>query len=88
MEATPVDPRDVRWEVDSPNYRVYFWTGEKGHVAQEFELTGAKDVHEVLAWANENAPVGSTYTLYALVDRNGEPGLVRLAGIDPTAAPA
>ena len=31
---------------------------------------------------------GQTFTLYALVHCNGTPGLVRLAGVDPTAPSA
>ena len=87
MDVRSVDPRDVRWEVDAPVYRVYFWSGETLHQAEEFELTGAVDVHEVLAWAEENAPPGSVYTLHAVVEMDGEKGLVHLAGVDPTAAP-
>ena len=87
MDVRPIDPRDVRWEVDAPVYRVYFWTGETLHEAEEFELTGAEDVHEVLAWADENAPPESIYTLYAVVEMGGEKGLVHLAGVDPTAQP-
>jgi hypothetical protein len=25
LEVTPVDLRDVTWDVDHPTYRVYFW---------------------------------------------------------------
>jgi hypothetical protein len=50
----------------------------------EFELSGVEDVREVLTWAEARAAPGSTYTVYAVVERDGEPGLVRLAGIDPT----
>lgn len=87
MDVRAVDPRDVRWEVDSPAYRVYFWTGPTMHESRDFELTGADDIHEVLAWAKENAPTRAIYTLYAFLERNGEPRLVRLAGRDPTAGP-
>jgi hypothetical protein len=88
MDVRAVDPRDIRWEIDSPVYRVYFWTGPTLHESNEFELTGAEDVHEVLAWADENAPAGATYTLYAVLERNGEPGRVHLAGVDPTTGSA
>ena len=35
--------------------------------------------------ANSKASPGQIFTLYALVYCNGTPGLVRLAGTDPTA---
>ena len=54
------------------------------YVSEEFEVDGA-DVAAVLAWAETTASPDRTYTLYALVDRDGAAGLVRLAGTDPTA---
>jgi hypothetical protein len=54
------------------------------YVSEEFEVDGA-DVAAVLAWAEATASPDRTYTLYALVDCDGAAGLVRLAGIDPTA---
>ena len=47
-------------------------------------LDGA-DVAAVLAWAETTASPDRTYTLYALVHRDGAAGLVGLAGTDPTA---
>jgi hypothetical protein len=93
VDIKPVDPRDTRWEVGSPAYRVYFWTPQPpppdlpehpgGYRSSEFELTNA-DVTDVLAWAQATATRGSTYTVYAVVEQNGEKGLVRLSGTDPT----
>ena len=58
-----------------------------GISAGEFEVTGA-DVQEVIAWAEATAGSDRTYTLYARVQRReGEPGLVRLAGADPLRTP-
>jgi hypothetical protein len=87
VHARPVDPRDTRWEVSTPSYRVYFWErqGVGGYRSDEFELDGS-DVDEVLRWANERAG-GRTFVVYAALTRGGEPGLVRLAGIDPTENP-
>jgi hypothetical protein len=86
VDVRPVDPRDTRWEVSTPTYRVYFWNADL--VSDEYELVGARDVHEVLAWAEANAGPGRTYWLSVRVDdRNGEPGLLRLAGHDPTEQP-
>jgi hypothetical protein len=95
VDVRPVDPRDAGWEIDSPPYRVYFWKrppappgippDEVMYHSTEFELSGAVDVREVLAWAEANATPGSRYTVYAVVGRESERGLVRLAGVDPTA---
>ncbi len=93
MDATPVDPRDVSWEVDSPAFRVYFWQRVKapavvvpelaGRSSEEWRLTGARDVHEVLEWAALR--VGDrSYTLHVEVDTVEGRGLIRLAGADPT----
>jgi hypothetical protein len=86
LDARLVDPRDIRWEVSSPTYRVYFWRRVGGdYHSEEFQLSGASDVREVLAWAERRAK-GRTFTAYALVENAlGEPGLVQLAGVDPTA---
>jgi hypothetical protein len=43
------------------------------------------DVGEALAWAEATKPAGSTFTIYAVIEGAGERGLVRLAGVDPTA---
>jgi hypothetical protein len=44
-----------------------------------------EDVHEVIAWADEEARRRSAmYTLYAVVSIGVEEGLVWLAGVDPT----
>ncbi|TJY64044.1 hypothetical protein E4J89_19055 [Arthrobacter sp. CAU 1506] len=81
MDTTTVDPRDQTWEVDRPRYRVYFWAGTN---SDEWEVSGA-DIPEVIDWAESNRE-GRSYTLYACVPVDGL-GLVRLAGVDPTAAP-
>ncbi len=82
VDITAVDPRDSTWELDHPRYRVYFWTTAGD--ADEYEVTGAHDVHEVVAWAQ--AQRGSrVFTLYACVPQAGL-GLIRLAGHDPTQA--
>ena len=83
-----MDPRDTRWEVDSPAYRVYLWRPRgNGWESQEFELRNALDAREALDWANREAGSDRIFTLYALVEQGGERGLVRLAGVDPTAEP-
>jgi len=101
MHADGVDPRDVTWEVSSPVYRVYFWhrpkappevpLDEVGYHCDEYRLIDADDVHEVLTWAEARRQGSDSYTLYVETNRyskddGGVPGLLRLAGIDPTVA--
>ena len=88
----PVDPRDTRWEVDNPVYRVYFWhrpavaPGSDQELwmwhCEEWRLTGAADVHEVLAWANGPEARARVFELFVESSR-GELGLLRLAGTSP-----
>jgi hypothetical protein len=95
MDVRPLDPRNTRWEISSPSYRVFFWTRPSTppgisedrvmYHSTEFEVSGAEDVGEVLAWAESTAPPGSTFTLYVVLERDEERGLVRLSGVDPTA---
>ena len=91
-----VDPRDTRWEVDWPVYRVYFWHQPPAPpgVAQEqvmwhcdeYRLSEATDVEEVLDWARSSARPDQTFTLYVEHrDAHGS-GLVRLLGVDPNSA--
>ena len=87
MDVRPVDPRDVRWEVDRPRYRVYFWTGSAAHPGSapssaECELSGP-DVAAaaVLAWAAEQAVErrADWFEVFVVVDPSpGGRGLVRL----------
>lgn len=90
-----VDPRDIEWEVEQPVYRVYFWhqppappgvsQEHMGYHCDEHRLTGARDVHEVLRWANDTARPEQSFTLYVEHDNlDHERGLIHLAGIDPT----
>jgi hypothetical protein len=93
----PVDPRDTRWEVDDPVYRVKLWrrlTPPRG-VAQEdmayecetFRVREAPDVHAVLEWLATQVRGGRTASLHVEHETaDGERGLLRLAGTDPTAA--
>jgi hypothetical protein len=88
-----VDPRDTRWEQSSPIYRVYFWhrpPAESGtdqermmwH-CQEWRLTEAADVHEVLAWANGPDGRGRMFELFVEASDSHGLGLLRLAGTSP-----
>ena len=89
MDVRPVDPRDVRWEVDRPRYRVHFWTesvdpvsGSTGRACDENELSGPDAAAAaVLAWAAEQAVErrADWFEVFAVVDRTPEDrGLVRL----------
>lgn len=93
MLAQPVDPRDQRWEVPKPIYRVYFWGCPTPEIADsmwtsdEWRLEDA-DIDEVLAWARAKA-ADRRFVVYVEV-AGGQPddlGLVRLIGTDPTETP-
>jgi len=84
MDVRPVDPRmDSEWEAGPiHSYRVIFWPSP-GH-SVEYDVLGADDVHAVIGWADaEGRDRGWAYVLYAKVSLT-RPGLVWLAGIDPT----
>ena len=51
--------------------------------SQEWRLTGAADVHEVLAWASGPAGRGRRFELFVEAKSSGGPGLLRLAGTSP-----
>ncbi len=80
-----MDPRDQKWQNDSPVFRVYFWerlpTG--AYRSDEREIREA-DVLEVLCWADE-AKGDRTFTLYLCSEDDGGLGLILLTGSDPTA---
>ena len=88
-----VDPRDTEWEVDRPVYRVYFWHQPSAAtgVAQadamwhcdEYRLSDATGVDEVLDWARDTARSDQTFVTYVEVRDGQRSGLVRLHGSDP-----
>jgi hypothetical protein len=89
-----IDPRDTEWEVERPVYRVYFWHQPHApegvapeHVmfhSDEYRLSGAPDVAEVLDWARTTARPDQTFTLYVEHRHGDSPGLIHLMGVDPT----
>ena len=83
MRASPIDPRDQTSEVDDPAYRAYFWNSPSA--CDEWELTEA-DIDEVLDWVRANSN-GRPHSLWAVVRSDDDVQLVRLRGIDRTAAP-
>lgn len=87
MIVHAVDPRDTEWEIDDPTYRVYFWEPSSGQPdaawsSSEWEVSEA-DVHEVIAWAQAEA-AGRRVTMWVKAARDDGPGLIRLAGWEPT----
>jgi hypothetical protein len=84
MDVRPVDPRDIRWEDRASVFRVSFRSGSR---SDEYELTGAADVAEVLRWAHERAD-GRAYTVCAVIDPHpAERGLLQLATVAPRDRP-
>ena len=84
MDVQPVDPRDIKFEWVVDTYRVYFWSPDGGR-CDEYELTGAQDVREVIAWADSNAD-GRVAEIFLRHDHPPEHGLIRLAGARPGVA--
>lgn len=95
LHAEIVDPRYITAEEDDPAYRVDFWSSsvpgsparESGWlVTEEWRVTGAGSVQDVLTWAEANSD-GRQYVL-AVEFRNGpDVALVRLAGHLPGRTP-
>jgi hypothetical protein len=79
LDARPVDPRDQVWEVNEPEYRVYFWDAEGR--SDEWELGGC-DVQEVVKWAQDSA-AGRVFVVYAVAAGSEAPSPLRLLGFDP-----
>ncbi len=82
-----VDPRDQRWQVDRPTYRVALWSVNGDALVVWWHELHGPDVDEVLAWTAEHAQ-GRTSVVYVVhSDRDGL-GLFRVAGTDPSASGA
>jgi hypothetical protein len=76
--------------------------GQRTLTSDEYEIEDARDVHEVIDWANaesgrrasERPDLSHTYGLYVVSQRPDRPadeaGLILIAGIDPSeeSAPA
>lgn len=85
MDAQQVDPRDIAWEVDHPIYRVTYWR-EDGSASDEWRLTDAANIQEVLAWADERLVEGWTYQVFVETEAARGLGSLRLVGRNPSAA--
>jgi hypothetical protein len=89
-----IDHRDTEWEVEGPVYRVYIWHQPQAPegVAQElmmfhsdeYRLSGAVDVGEVIDWARTTAGPDQSFTLYVEHCHGDSPGLIHLMGVDPS----
>jgi hypothetical protein len=92
ISADLVDPRDISWEADEPEFRVLFYrpsieqaTAEKSMFSTAmYRLTGCS-VSEAVTWAqnNQRREHSDGYVLYVIARFNGRVGAVRLEGIDP-----
>jgi hypothetical protein len=81
----------IRWIADEPTYRVDFWTAVSPSDPDRGIATGWKrdayyvteaDADEVLAWSEADGRRAVVYVVFARGE--DEPGLIRLAGLDPT----
>jgi hypothetical protein len=66
MNVKGIDPRDIDSEMTAV-YRVYFWSDSRRR-SDEYELTDATDVREVLGWIDANAH-GREVEAMVVVDR-------------------
>jgi hypothetical protein len=88
MNVESVDPRDCQWENTSPTYRVYFWE-HPSHASDEWRITGATSVHEVLGWAHDRCGNHRTFQLWVETHSDQGLGLILLTGgEDPTSGNA
>ena len=78
VNITSVDPRDTTWEDEHVVYRVYFTSADHRRT-DEYELTDAVNINEVLTWAALEGSKRGHFVVYARVERAGERGLLRLA---------
>jgi hypothetical protein len=90
-------PSDTRWITDPiRDYYVTFWTQPQvpgatdydriGWRSEMYEVVAAADIVEGVEWAENGAKErNAIYTIFARME-HGEPGLVWIAGIDPTSA--
>lgn len=93
MKCEGLDPRIVTYEDESPRYWVIFWSyggrDENGRYygleSDEWRLSGARDIYEVIEWANSDKKkrqyqIFSEYT----VPETDALGISLLYGEDPS----
>lgn len=87
-------PLDTAWDIERPDYLVYFWSTQTslrplGRAStflhcREFRLRDAEDVNEVLNWVKlETRPDESVVIEIELSRPPGAAGTVRLLGHEP-----
>jgi hypothetical protein len=92
MRVQSVREDIASWRTDFPEYQVYFFEpglrmpegGTYPAATSTYLLTGFRNVHHVMGWADQNAH-GRRYIVYVVVDdpRATEYGLLQLCGDDP-----
>ena len=80
IHATAIDPTDASWLDNSPTYRVYFF--DSAGAADEWRLSCAGSVDEVITWANDTAG-GRLFVMYVEYRTERGIGIIRLSGRDP-----
>lgn len=90
MEALRVDPWDTSRDVGEPAYLVIFWlqpppesAGVTSWSPDEWRLTGARDIRDVIEWAEVRCGPYQQFTLYLELEADGQRAGQRLAGHDP-----
>ena len=95
MDVREVVFRD-EGEENFPRYRVCFWIRSQdipagipvedvSPIAIEYEVSDARSVYEVLAWAEARSGPDRTFCVYVFQEHVGN-WMYRLAGVNPTAA--
>jgi hypothetical protein len=98
MDVREVVFRD-EGEENFPRYRVCFWSRpgripeenpvkDVGFDATEYEISDARSVYDVLAWAEAHSGPERTFCVYLLPETRRHAGewMYRLAGVNPTSA--
>jgi len=94
VKVTVLEREDlIRWMIKAPTYRVDFWSvvspgnpasGLATGYKQDSYYVAECDVDEVISWANGEADGREVVIYLSTTKGDGEPGLIRLLGTDPT----
>jgi hypothetical protein len=95
VEVVPLQRDDVvtRHDYYQPVYRVDFWRRQDpspgigpdstGYEQDSYRIHGAKNVHEVRAWADENAG-HRQFVIWIELGPDDDRSIARVEGVDPT----